>query len=360
MSSTAKRWQRSVRAAVRRAVPFSVRRAMRRKEPRVLVLAYHRVADVECDPWAMCVSPEQFREQMSVLRSLELPVTPVSALPQAIEHAERGHRAVAVTFDDGYADALYAAAPILTKYEVPATVFVVTGAVGGEREFWWDDLERLVLAPEELPENFDLHVDGTRWQRRLGRSARMPSDDPRRKSTWRAWQSPPSERHALYYDLWKHLYEKPPAEKRQLLDALADLVGVSAAVRKTHSILSVEEMRRLTQSGTIEVGAHTVGHPALSERPAEEQMREIQQSKMQLEAWQGRAVQSFCYPHGDYDDRTRVLVRQAGFRNACTLDGGAVERRTDPFKLPRMEVGPWDGDAFADRVRQVLRMEANS
>jgi peptidoglycan/xylan/chitin deacetylase (PgdA/CDA1 family) len=51
--------------------------------------------------------------------------------------------AVAVTFDDGYADNLANAAPLLVEFGVPATMFLSTGAIVNGCEFWWDDLERI-------------------------------------------------------------------------------------------------------------------------------------------------------------------------------------------------------------------------
>ena len=45
---------------------------------------------------------------------------------------------IVVTFDDGYLDVLQNAVPILERYQIPATIFVVTGNLG--EPFWWDRL----------------------------------------------------------------------------------------------------------------------------------------------------------------------------------------------------------------------------
>jgi peptidoglycan/xylan/chitin deacetylase (PgdA/CDA1 family) len=84
----------------------------------------------------MCVSPRHFAEQLDVLRNCAQPV----GLGQLVTYLEGGRlppRLVALTFDDGYADNLSRAWPLLDRFELPATLFVATGFVGGS--FPWDD-----------------------------------------------------------------------------------------------------------------------------------------------------------------------------------------------------------------------------
>src|SRR6185295_12149507 len=105
------------------------------------VLLYHRVASHEPDVHRLCVPPEAFRAQMELLaRELD----PVD-LGELVEGARAGsvpERAVAVTFDDGYLDALETASPILAELGIPATFFVCTDGLDDPGEAWWDRLER--------------------------------------------------------------------------------------------------------------------------------------------------------------------------------------------------------------------------
>lgn len=115
-----------------------------------LILMYHRVADVDVDPWALSVSPQHFDEQLEVLKSHYHPLS-LQQLVQAHKQHNIPKRAVAITFDDGYADNLLQAKPILERHNIPATVFVITGTLGNSDEFWWDALERLLLQPGACP-----------------------------------------------------------------------------------------------------------------------------------------------------------------------------------------------------------------
>jgi peptidoglycan/xylan/chitin deacetylase (PgdA/CDA1 family) len=78
---------------------------------------------------------------------------------------------VVVTFDDGYADNLHHAKPLLERYGIPATVFVTSDYIGQEHEFWGDKLERLLLQPGALPQTLQLQVNGTAYQWSLGEAA---------------------------------------------------------------------------------------------------------------------------------------------------------------------------------------------
>ena len=92
------------------------------------------------------------------------------------------------------------------------------------------------------------------------------------------------------------------------------------------------------------IGAHTVDHVRLRDRPAREQQDTISGSKGELEQSIGRAVSHFAYPFGrrdDFDDRSVDAVRSAGFDTACTAIPGTARPSTDPYRLPRRIVIDW-------------------
>ena len=107
----------------------SVRRAVRRpSDAEGVILMYHRVADGIADPWSLCVTPENFAQQLEVLRTVAAP-TRLGQLVGALGGGPTSPRSVVVTFDDGYADNLYQAKPLLLRHDVPATVFVTSGYI---------------------------------------------------------------------------------------------------------------------------------------------------------------------------------------------------------------------------------------
>lgn len=112
-----------------------------RRHPRTVVLTYHSVG---ARPHAMNVAPEAFTGQMRWLAD-HVPVIPLEA-------AARGEPGVALTFDDGYADNLRNAAPVLARHAFPATVYMVAGHPGGRLPHDLDHPDARLMTWEELRE----------------------------------------------------------------------------------------------------------------------------------------------------------------------------------------------------------------
>lgn len=328
-----------------------------RFSPGGLVLLYHRVAEVPSDPFKLCVSPRHFAEQLEVLRqqNLKQQSQPIHLqnLAQTVRDGKSLDRSISITFDDGYADNLHHAKPLLEQFEIPATVFVATGNIENQREFWWDELERLLLQPGRLPKILSLTVGERTYSWDLGEAAEYGVADYERDRTW-TWYVPedadPSPRQRVFRSLYQFLQPLLPIDRQRLMDELLAQAGVATTGRDTHRSLSPTEVQILAAGGAIEVGAHTVTHPKLSALSAAEQRQEIEQSKSRLEAILERSVTSFAYPHGDYTKVTAELVAGAGFACACSTRVNRVRRQTNCFQIPRMEVGDWDGDTFAKQL----------
>ena len=329
----------------------SVLRPRWRPDKRGLILMYHRVTNLRSDPWLLAVTPQHFAQHLEILRQHTKPI-PLRQLFEELLSGDASDRLVAITFDDGYVDNLYNdAKPLLERYDFPPTFFLTTGYTGCEREFWWDELERLFLQPGTLPDVLRVSVNGNTYQWKLGKAAHYSSEKAaRQRRRWRAWAGVSDSRHGLYYSLWELLYSLNKDERQKLLGKLRAWAGAEPVVRPTHRPLSLDEVVRLAQGELIEIGAHTVTHPARAVLPAASQRDEIMQSKARLEETLDRPVSSFAYPHGSRAEETVSIVRKAGFARACTTDANIVEGATDPFQLPRVPVQDWDGREFTRRL----------
>jgi peptidoglycan/xylan/chitin deacetylase (PgdA/CDA1 family) len=281
-----------------------------------LILCYHRVAEGVEDPFHLCVRPDNFAahlEEMS--RSREPSTLADLAVPS------RRPRVV-VTFDDGYRDNLTTALPIAESKGVPITVFVTSGILGNHKGLWWDRLGTLLRSRPPHVREIELPVGDRNVRLPLGSSGIRADLDSVRS----------------------HLLPLRVADIQRALDAVSERWQVGSAPPPDAGTLSLEDLRQLTASDTVTIGAHTVDHVRLRDRPAREQQDTISGSKRELEQSIGQAVSHFAYPfggHADFDDRSVDAVRSAGFNTACTTLPGTARSSADPYRLPRRLVMDW-------------------
>src|SRR5271166_86082 len=124
-----------------------------------LILMYHRIVSSECDPWGLSVSPQHFAQHLETLRRFGQPMS-LTQTVDALRRRDFSRPSLVVTFDDGYVDNLWNAAPLIERYETPATIFIAPSYIGSRREFWWDELERILLRPKRLPAELRLTTKG--------------------------------------------------------------------------------------------------------------------------------------------------------------------------------------------------------
>jgi peptidoglycan/xylan/chitin deacetylase (PgdA/CDA1 family) len=287
-----------------------VRRLRSASQPGGVVLLYHRVADLDRDPQCLAVSPARFASHLATIVRAGVPMS----LQALLSHSRSGTLpagAVAVTFDDGYADNLTNAAPLLVDAGVPATMFLSTGAIVNESEFWWDELERAMTAG-----TIDNHT---------------------------------------YDDLCQALRPMRAEERETVLAGIAARGGITRSPRESHRPLREDEVATLAAMPGITIGAHTHSHPSLAFLPVDVQRAEIAESRRELERLTSRPVDSVAYPFGgtqDVSSDTIAAARSVGMTIACTTTGGRVNRQTDHLAVPRAVIRDWTGEEFAQRFTE--------
>src|SRR5262249_24843168 len=160
------------------------------------------------------------------------------------------------------------AKPLLQRYDIPATVFVTTGAIGEQQEFWWDELDRILLRPGTLPATLRLCVDGITYDWDLQSAAVYRPEQYGSDADWSLEQADdPGPRQRLCRALHQLMRPLPALEQRKVRDQLVAWAGAGRLARPTHRRLSPDELLILAQGSLVEVGAHTVTHPVLSGLP---------------------------------------------------------------------------------------------
>lgn len=110
----------------------SVNHAARASSTPIPILMYHNIADAPRDLQvyrSLYVSPRVFARQMWLLQRLGYTGLSMTAAAPYLRGEQQGRVAV-ITLDDGYADNLEAAMPVLQRYGFSATCYVVSGQIG--------------------------------------------------------------------------------------------------------------------------------------------------------------------------------------------------------------------------------------
>ena len=298
----------------------------------VVILLYHRVISLPQDPQLLTVSPERFEQHIQHLREHYHPIR-LTELAHRIESGDIPQKTVVVTFDDGYADNFTEAKPILDRYAVPATIFVTSDMIDSTREFWWDELERLILL-KETPEVLELNISYQHYR-------------------WNT--SNQSERHKTYVALHRLLRPMRYREREEILFCVAEWKGIPIEGRFTHRAMTTEQLRILRESPNIDIGAHTQTHPVLSALSRQEQFDEILKSKIRLEQVLEQNITTFAYPFGarcDYNIDTIEICKEIEFNIVCANFPGQLRKRVDKFQVPRWLIRNWDINLFSKKLKE--------
>lgn len=103
--------------------------------PKIIVLNYHKIDNMNI---SLSVTPSDFEQQMAYLVQNGFhTITPHELYMAFTDGATLPTNPVLITFDDGYADNYTKAYPILKKYGVKATIFVITGLMGKPGYLTW-------------------------------------------------------------------------------------------------------------------------------------------------------------------------------------------------------------------------------
>ena len=256
-----------------------------------------------------------------------------------------GKERIAITFDDGYLDNYLVAKPLLEKYNLPATFFITSRNIGNKAEFWWDELEYIILETIELPQQISLELNGNHFFFDLEKEAKLTETLREKHKDYVAF-NPVSLRSQLYLKIWEYLTPLNAMEQEKEMEKIRRWAGTTAAARAEYTCMSSEQLVDLSSGSLFSLEGHTATHPALAHHAKEVQREEIRSNKSFLKDLTNKEVGLFAYPSGVYNDSAVEVLKEEGFDAGFTTDYGYVSREDNPFLLNRLQVNNWDGKAF--------------
>ena len=279
------------------------------------ILVYHRVVkDEELEEdleLGLTVSCSSFERHIKEIKSKYK----ICSMDEFVKNLKKktNEFMVAITFDDGYKDNLYQALPILTKHEVPASIYVTTRFLNQEVDIWWYELGDVIKNREEI--NFQYKE----------KKFNFLLDNKKRK--YLAYQNLMKLFKSLKIDAQNELIEKITNTKK----------------RKDYSdiCLNSEEILMLEKNPLITINSHGHNHQNLKILNDEEVKYEITKSLEVLENLINRKVKHFAYPFGGKD---QVSVREYNIIEDMNFDSAVIGsvypiKNCNFFSLPRIYVG---------------------
>lgn len=269
----------------------------------LIALSYHRIGSPDADgfdPALIEATPEEFDEQMALLRKryalVELP-----EFQDLVEKPSRLRGArVLVTFDDGYRDNYEVALPILKSHGVRASFFLATGFVGTPRIPWWDQVAHML---------------------RNARQPRLRVGYPERLE----WDLSLTPVQAVIRQMLK-VYKRPETRNpERFLSQVEEACQVSRLREASPPLfMTWAQARELVDAG-MSVGSHTHNHELLARQSREEQIAECRVSRDLIRERLAVDTDAFAYPVGSpdsYSEVTRECLRETGYRTGFSYQGG--------------------------------------
>ena len=304
-----------------------------RGDNRKFIFLYHRIASPADDPFALAVPENWFQDHLEILRSS---CRLVSLEDILCTRAGRSSVVASITFDDGYADNLRTAAPILSLAGIPATFFICTGCLGDVRGFWWDRLAGAIGTANRVPPQF-AGIQGGPFGDDLS------SLEGRRKAT---------------LEIALRLQRMHPIERDRVVADLENvLLSGGRGKPEPCPVLDEAGVRELSSQPLAHVGAHTESHAMLSMLPREEQLAEISRNVSTLEDITGTRPRFVAYPYGSpeaYNTDSCLAARDAGLEAAFSNHPDRFDPRGEPYRIPRYYVPPLPADQFRTWLHGIL------
>lgn len=297
----------------RHSIPSGTR-MRRRRRSMPAIYCFHRVTDVDV-PSGLAVTTAAFREQLSSLAR-----TGRASTIEQIAGSTEAANCFAVTFDDGYADNLHLALPILEEFGIPATFFITTAHIKSGDAFWWDQVARLLNAAKSSPRDrgiLELTCAGQK----------------------RAWAPREAEQlDEVHRHLVSWLQSRLPEEISETVVQLERWVGEAPDVAQDRP-MTPEELRRLSGHPLATIGAHTRTHANLRFCEADRLHDELAGARRDLTELTGMETRVVAYPFGVWGADVDSAVTSAAFEEGYEtgLLNGGQPTEWDRLAIPRQD-----------------------
>lgn len=287
-------------------VGFGAEKLLRYTSPfKKQILLYHGVVqtprhDISLGP----ISADSFEKQIKYIKENFDVVTQDEMFQMYRENYEPKKHTVAITFDDGYLNNYTVAFPIMKKYKIPSTIYILSQCLEDNERLTWSD-----------------YIDFIKDKLELRNLSSLPLT-------------------IKTIDALKNYIKGLTIEQRNVLFAAlhkqADVKLSPLYQEPEHwKLMNASQIKELANSGLVEIGAHSHNHPNLGRIDIQEAKKEMKTSKDLLESVTNKEVYSIAFPDGCYTQEVKQTAIDLGYRNLLAVDYRLSEDNADKTILSR-------------------------
>jgi peptidoglycan/xylan/chitin deacetylase (PgdA/CDA1 family) len=293
----------------------------------VIVLMIHGTMDGDsASTWTPLrdrVSPKHLEKVLRVLAPRYRFVS-LDEAADIVAGKKPSKRAMVVTFDDGYRNNLTHALPVLRRYGVPATVFLPTGNIDGQKPFWYDRIDYALQSAKI--QQLEYRLDSTTLLLR-------GTDREQLKHSFEELRTKAKGMGCTEEEMVRRLEHLAEELERRSQSRLSEMMADDPWA----GFLTWSEARA-AQSGGVQFGSHTVDHVALATADRQSICEQLTRSKEALERELGTPCRHIAYPYGSFSPVVAELTRKCGYSAGVTTEVGTNPPGTDPIALRRIHV----------------------
>ena len=248
------------------------------------------------------ITPDFLEQTILKYKSAGYRFVSLDEVQRQLERRKRNSRKfVCFTLDDGFADNYKQAFPIFKKYSCPFAIYITTDYPDQNAQFWWYQLEELLLKKDQLM------INGVEYD-----------------------CSDLEKKNKAFWDIREKIFS---SDAEMTMTELKQLFNENDCHTKVHA-LSWKQIVELSADPLCTIGAHSVTHASLPVLSDENIRKELSEGKKIIEDRIKKTVRHFAYPYGNWDDRVKNLVMEY-YSTAVTTKGGFIKKGDNLFLLNR-------------------------
>ncbi len=291
---------------------------------KIIILAYHGFTDSASHEGienyqGKHLDIDSFRQHLMHLRDHYNVLNITDLIDRILCGKSIPDNTVIITIDDGYRSNYTLAYPLLKEYQIPASIYITTDFINKEDFLWTDRIEYALNATES--NKLDIEI-GSEWH----------------------FFTLKSKREKIICDtaLRRMLKKLPPDKRISIVEAVEHILGKSLSMSNTPRIympLKWKDIAEISKEGLVSIGSHGLTHTIMTSMDREDIRKELSLSRSIIEEETMLPCSIFSYPNGgtgDFNELTKALLKECGYRSAVTTVAGVNRANSDPYELKRL------------------------